>query len=142
MPAEDSRKQDHGHNICTGDPKVDHTDQDQETGTDQQCDHGSLADGTGGLTYDHVHDIDTLSCLQCCQRCSPSIGITGKIRHLGRERDQQKASGCQCRVHKVLTQTTEQHFYHKDGKHTAQCRHPQRNAHRQIQRQQQSRYHC
>ena len=85
MPAEDSRKQDHGHNICTGDPKVDHTDQDQETGTDQQCDHGSLADGTGGLTYDHVHDIDTLSCLQCCQRCSPGIGITGKIRHLGRE---------------------------------------------------------
>ena len=52
------------------------------------ADAEQTTDGTGCLTYDHIHDIDTLSCLQCRQRSGSGISITDEVRHLRRKRDQ------------------------------------------------------
>lgn len=69
------------------------------------------------------------------------ISVAVEIGHDGGKGDQQKASGSQSRVHKVLPQAAEQHLHNENCKYAADDADPPGHAHRQVQRQQKSCHH-
>ena len=57
---EDADKHCKRNDICTRDPKVDNTHQNQENRTDNDRDDTCLADGSGDAAHQHAHGINRL----------------------------------------------------------------------------------
>ena len=120
MSAEQQCKNSEGNNICTGDPKINDIHPDQENRTDHDGDHGSLTDGSGDPTNDHVKNVHALSCFQKSQRCSTGDSVIGEGSHSSGEGNEQEASCTQSRVHEVLSKSAKQLFYNDDSENTAE----------------------
>ena len=141
MAAEQRHEDQEGNDIGSRDPQVDDLKPDQKAGSQHDAEHGGFSDGSGFRTHHHVEHIHALSRTQRGEGRRSRVSVAVKIGHDGGEGNQKKASGSQRRIHKVLSQSAEQHLHHQNGEHAADHTDPPGHAHRQIQGKKKPRYH-